>query len=441
MDQPTRQLIESMSEQLQQQDALLKRLAEGVLLTAHVLHIEQDFISLLAAGGVVEAKKPDFKISVGDAVVINEKQQIVRKANQFAAFGALVTVSRVLNEQSCEVGGDGQTKIVLSGQFSPKPGDLVALDRTGYLIIDLIPADDKQKVTQSTVTPIHWDDIGGQEAAKAALQEAVVLPQLHPEIFASYGKKVPAGILLHGSPGNGKTLLGRAVATALQNGQAGGFFPVKGPEVLDVYVGESERKIRSLFKAARQHKAETGKPAVIFIDEAEALLSKRGGRGLISGMEKTIVPTFLAETDGLEASAAIVILATNKPDMLDEAVVREGRMDRKIEVARPGVVEAEAILAIHLRGLPLSEGVTIDGLAKHVTAEIFTNHDHLNGSHKTLKDIVSGAMLAGLAEQAKSVALMRDLSAKAKQPSGIAVADMQAALARVKAENRHISHM
>src|SRR5208283_4208865 len=175
-------------------------------------------------------------------------------------------------------------------------------------------------------------------------KEAIELPFTHKDIFAHYNKKPPKGLLLYGPPGCGKTLVGKATTNSLANifgakAISSGFIYVKGPEILNMYVGESGRRIREIFQRGRKHFDKYKFPAVIFIDEAEAVLSERG-TSRSSDVDKTIVPMFLSEMDGLDENHAIVMLATNRPKMLDPAVVREGRVDRHIKVSRPTVETA-----------------------------------------------------------------------------------------------------
>jgi proteasome-associated ATPase len=213
-------------------------------------------------------------------------------------------------------------------------------------------------------------------------------------------------------------MLGKAVATAV--GSQGGFISVKGPEILDPYVGVSEANVRALFRHAEEWKAKSGKPAVVFVDEAEAILATRGGHHNYMG--QTIVPTFLTEMQGLEESSAIVILATNRPDILDPAVIRDGRIDAKIEVPRPNEEEAVEILSIHIDSLPLGRGIQKPYLAKTVAEDLY------GGPEMPF----SGALLAGLVEKASQFAIRRDIASGARRPSGLCPGDFAKAVVTVQ---------
>lgn len=442
MDQATVTLIESMKQKIQEQDAFLQRLSAPPLAHAIVIDIDQSTQTCTIASGnsgIFQVHLPQGLAHIGTSVLINtDTMQIIRQTKE-AAIGSIGTVKTALTKAISEVAIDGQHRVVANGNTVPKAGDQVVMSVGNMVIHSILPEAKAEEFVAQTMGTVLWDDIGGQSEAKTALREAIELPLLHPEIFAAYGKTFPGGILLYGPPGNGKTLLGKASATALRKrGGDAGFFSIKGPEVLDPYVGESERKIRDLFKAARAHKLRSGNPAVIFIDEAEALLSSRKNTHSISGMERTIVPTFLAEMDGLETSSAIVILATNDPESLDPAITRDGRMDRKILVARPTATDAKEITRIHLQQAPLAKGVTPETLAETAVEAIYDGNCQVNG--KKLSSFVSGAMLAAIAEQAKAYAMTRDITARSRPITGIGKDDVLAAIARIQAENGRISH-
>lgn len=291
------------------------------------------------------------------------------------------------------------------------------------------------------VPDIAWADIGGLESAKAEMIEAVELPHSHPGIFAHYNKKPTKGILLYGPPGNGKTLLGKAAANALariyeKTNAPSAFLYVKGPEILSQFVGVAEQAIRQLFEDARKHKEAHGFPAIIFIDEADAILSARGSRSA-SGMEKTIVPMFLAEMDGLDDTSALVILATNRANSLDPAVVREGRIDRKIKITRPTPDSAYQILLLNLKGRPVMEGYSMEELAERIVNEVFDD-SRLIREDVHLRDVYSGAMLAGIVDQAVSFAMRRDLVNGTE--TGITLQDMLDAVDVIMMQQMDIRH-
>jgi len=245
----------------------------------------------------------------------------------------------------------------------------------------------------------------------------------------------------------GKTMLGKATATSLAkiHGEqaTGGFIYVKGPEILNRFVGNSEEAIRSMFERSREHKRQTGSPAVIFVDEAESILCKRGN-DITTHIERTIVPMFLAEMDGLEDSGAVVLLATNRPDILDPAVVRDGRIDRKIKVTRPTRESAADIFRLCWRGKPTA--TSVDTLVRVGVEELFSAKRTLytverKGRHYTnftLGDVVNGAMVAGVVDRATSLALRRDIADKTAK--GVGRADVVQAVDNTFHQSRDLGY-
>jgi proteasome-associated ATPase len=334
-----------------------------------------------------------------------------------------------------------------------KEGDRVLLDPGGTCVRDVVPMDNEQnKFAFVGETSTTWDDIIGQDDAKLALREAIEGPFLHADVFKRYGKTPMKGILLHGPPGNGKTMFGKAVATSIAevHGErhAGAFLYVKGPELLDKFIGATEAAIRSLFSSARAHHEKHGYPAVIFIDEADALLGRRPDAGNIHAFsEKTIVPQFLTEMDGLHQNAALVMLATNRPDSLDPAIVRDRRIDRKVHVPRPDRKMAEGILRVGFKGKPIAEEGGMDLLVEFTLDRIFSLTNTLvevrvekrpEPHAFTLQHIVSGAMLVGMVDKALSNAIRREIAGK--KPEGLCRDDVGEAIKMTVSENRRIDH-
>ena len=340
------------------------------------------------------------------------------------------------------------------------PKTLQIVENTGY------PPLEAGQFAPAEIPNVKWSDIGGLEEAKQDMIEAIEMPHREKELFAFYKKRPVKGILLSGPPGCGKTMLGKAAATALseiygKESARTGFLYVKAPEILNSYVGASEETVREIFSDARRHAMEHGYPAIIFIDEAEAILAKRGGMGF--SMSNTIVPSFLTEMDGLESSSAIVILATNRPDILDPAIVREGRIDRKVSVKRPSVKNATDIIAMSLERYPVADGWDLMNMAEGMAHEIYSDNRMINGD-KYLRDIVNGAMLAACVDLAVANAMRRDIEArkdKAGQaepdvtpkgkkvlkvisdpwkPTGITPDDVLLAVARIHHQNNGLQH-
>jgi transitional endoplasmic reticulum ATPase len=205
------------------------------------------------------------------------------------------------------------------------------------------------------VPNVRWDEVGGLDAVKTALEETIAWPMRQPQLFQHVGLRPPRGILLYGPPGNGKTLVVKALASQSNLN----FISVKGPELLSKYVGESERGVRELFARARQ-----AAPCIVFLDEVDALVPRRGLHN-DSPVTDRVVSQLLTEIDGIEALKDVwVIAATNRPDMLDDALLRPGRLDYQLEVAKPDQRGRETVLAIHLRGKPVALGVEPAALAE-----------------------------------------------------------------------------
>ncbi|WP_375454837.1 AAA family ATPase [uncultured Methylobacterium sp.] len=329
---------------------------------------------------------------------------------------------------------------------------------------------------------VAWDDVVGNETARQHLVEAIEHPIKHRELYAHYGKKPTKGVLLYGPPGCGKTMFGKAAASVLAelHGRTDGeasLLSIKGPEIQSPYVGVTEEIIRAVFAYARAYRDLHRHPLVVFIDEADAILPSRDGAGRRRAMafEESNVATFLTEMDGLEESGALVILATNRPDAIDAAILRDGRCDRKIKVERPDRAAAGTILVRALRAVPvevrtaprivelrggdgsslgchpsdmrrLPEDEVRAALAREAADLVFAPDAtiaHLATDQGPavlrLADIVNGAMLVGIVEQAKGNAFRRDLAAGGP-PGGITAQDLARAVESVVEQNRGLNH-
>lgn len=379
------------------------------------------------------------RLHPGDTVVINENLVIVGKGPA-AEQGPVRTVAGelpggrlVLKDASGALSVATRSDRLRGMQL--EAGERVLTDGAGAIALETLPAPDDRDLVLEETPDVSFGDIGGLDAQLERIHDAVELPCQHRALFARYDLKAPKGVLLYGPPGNGKTMIAKAVAKALADeGRQGVFLSVKGPELLSKYVGESERMIRRVFQRARQRAAE-GRQVVVFIDEMDSLLRTRGS-GVSSDVETTIVPQFLAEMDGVEElDNVIVIGASNRIDMIDPAVLRPGRLDVKIRVDRPGPEQAQAIVRRYLTDrLPLEDGMDAGTLADMLVRDAFAQEPSRRiaialddqGVRFPLYfgDVVSGAALKGIVDKAKTYAV------KASIEQGTPVAVGPALLAR-----------
>lgn len=409
-----RETIKELRDQVQTLSDELERISSAGLGYGIIVTKDGDSLVLSMDGRNIRIAN-DGKSKPGDCVWVHPAtMQVVERAGRLN-IGLPATVARV-SEIGVEIQAQGGNKFIMCALKDIAKGDRILVDNSQTMALALIEKAPKPAFAPA-VNAVAWDKVGGHVQAKQLLREAVELPRKHAEVYRRYGKKPTKGVLLWGPPGCGKTLLARAVATSV-GADKGGFLAIKGPEVLDPYVGVSEATIRSVFAQAREYKAQTGNEAVIFVDEAESLLARRGGQHNYMG--QTIVPTFLTEMDGLEESSAVVILATNRADILDPAIVRDGRVDHKVEVKRPTQQEAEDIFAIHLNGLPMA--TKAERLCMDAAEILYCVHNkHLPHS---------GAMIEGVVEKAKMFAINRKINRKG--PDGIVQDDMFQAIEQVR---------
>lgn len=305
-------------------------------------------------------------LTPGMTVLLNDKSEAV-VALDTEPFGDVVTVREVLDGERVlvDTSSGAQQVARVAGSLDVeqlRTGDAVTLDTRTRMITSQVPASRSQELVLEEIPDVTYSQIGGLGAQIEQIRDAVELPYLHPEIFERYHLAPPKGILLYGPPGNGKTMIAKAVANSLAARAAalnpgsntrGYFLNIKGPELLDKFVGETERQIRDIFVAARE-KAEAGHPVVVFFDEMESLFRMRGS-GRSSDIETTIVPQLLAEIDGVESLQNVIVIgATNREDLIDAAVMRPGRLDLKIRINRPDAAGAAEIFSLYLtEDLPL----------------------------------------------------------------------------------------
>ena len=314
-------------------------------------------------------------------------------------------------------------------------GDHLLYDvRSGY-VIEKLPKSEAEELVLEEVPDVDYAHIGGLQKELEQVRDAVELPFLHPQVFAEYKLSAPKGVLLYGPPGCGKTLIAKAVANSIAKklGDRSGkeirsyFLHVKGPELLNKYVGESERQVREVFKKAKE-RAEDGHPVIVFFDEMDALFRTRG-TGVSSDIESTIVPQFLSEIDGVERLRNVIVIgASNRQDLIDPAVLRAGRLDVKVKVGRPDADAARDIFSKYISTeLPFAEedvarhggdrhalverltAMTVEAMYAASEENKFIEVTYANGEKEVLyfKDFASGALIEGIVSRAKKFAVKR----------------------------------
>ncbi len=375
----------------------------------------------------------------GQEVILNEALHII-EARAFDPQGQVVKLKNRLdgNRVLVQLHHD-EERIVELGEpllhASLSVGDHLLYDaRSGY-VIEKIPKAEIEDLVIEEVPDVHYEDVGGLAREVEQVTDAVELPFLYPELFREHRLTPPKGILLYGPPGCGKTMIAKAVANSISRKMrhASGqevrsyFLHVKGPELLNKYVGESERYVREVFARARD-KAATGNPVVVFFDEMDALFRTRGS-GISSDIESTIVPQFLAEIDGVETLENVIVIgASNRQDLIDPAVLRPGRLDVKVKIPRPNKKAARDIFAKYLTtDLPFAAeelarhgqdrdalvssllDVTVESMYATSDENRFLEVTYANGEKELLyfKDFSSGALIEGVVSVAKKTALKR----------------------------------
>lgn len=443
--------LEEARETIASMQAWIDNVKTSALLHTVIVMVGNGYAIIASEKGLLKVHPPKgMQLTVGMGVVVHQQSGQIIEQLELPPAGKITSLRRRVNDDVVEVELQGERTSVYAGKVGEaKIGDNVMLDSTGKVVIAALGKGSDENI-HAEATHVTFDQIAGLHDAKRELTDAIVLPHKHPEVFAYYNKKPPKGIMLYGPPGCGKTMLAKAAATALaevcaHKGVGAGFIYVKGPEILDRFVGVAEATVRRIFAQARAYAAEAGHPAMIFIDEADAILGVRGS-GKSSDMERTIVPAFLAEMDGLEPAGAIVLLATNRPDTLDPAVTRDGRIDRKIKVPRPDTTAATDIFQLNLVPIPTGNGMNHAQMALNATKELFDPkrilyHIKTKDGKKypfTLQQIINGGMIASIVDQASSLAMHRDL--KEGKSTGIVMQDLYDAIDAAQKQNIELNH-
>jgi proteasome-associated ATPase len=404
----------------------------------------------------------------GVQVVLNESLNVVEVLDPDTA-GEVVKVKDRLGDDRVIVVGRGDEEYVahLAGGLLDTPvraGDSVLFDPRSNVATELLPKEQVEELVLEEIPDVSYEDIGGLEGQIDAIRDAVELPFLYAELFAEHQLEAPKGVLLYGPPGCGKTLIAKAVAKSLAEKVAertgrqdarSYFLNVKGPELLNKYVGETERQIREIFQRAKE-RSEEGLPVIVFFDEMDSIFRTRGS-GISSDVESTIVPQLLSELDGVETLKNVIVIgASNREDLIDPAILRPGRLDVKIKIERPDAPQARDIMAKYLHPVvPIHPDEvaryggdaeqacfrmiekTVEQMYEPSDRNRFLEVTYASGDKEILyfKDFNSGAMIENIVRRAKKDAIKRFLS---KGEKGIRTEDLLTAIRDEFKENEDL---
>src|SRR6202047_2791524 len=413
----------------------------------------------------VDPRIPLGKLKKGTRVLVNEAFVIVGDLG-FETAGPVTKITEVIGKDRLRVGSEhGTQSIVLQrsaalATSTLKSGDEVRVDSNYRMALEMLSSTKSHEHYLDVVPELPWERVGGQEEALQAIKDAIELPLLHVDLFKKFQHATPKGFLLYGPPGCGKTLIGRATAynlTRQLREKTGAdmkeyFMHVKGPEILNMWVGESERMVREIFSTAREKRREGYLP-FLFIDEAESILGTRRASRYLNILS-TLVPMFCSEMDGIDSlNDVVIILASNRADMIDPAILRPGRIDRKIKVNRPNREGARSVYRIHLTdNLPYDGalakeadqiGGAVEKLIERILEVQFARRDEnkfleitLRSGRKEIlyrRDRLSGRISGSIVERAKAMAIKRAIATQ--QEEGIRETDLQLAFNAEYTEN------
>jgi proteasome-associated ATPase len=412
----------------------------------------------------IEAKE----IKRGQEVMLNEAMNVIGVSN-FEIQGEVVTLKEVMADgtRALVIGRTDEERVVeLAAPLLDevlRAGDSLLLETKSGHVLEKLPKPEVEELILEEVPDISYEDIGGLDNQIEEIRDAVELPFLHGELFREHELDPPKGILLYGPPGCGKTLVAKAVANSLakkvaektgRDDRRSYFLNIKGPELLNKYVGETERQIRLIFQRAKE-KSEEGVPVIVFFDEMDSLFRTRGS-GISSDIESTIVPQLLAEIDGVETLKNVIVVgASNREDLIDPAVLRPGRLEVKIKIERPDERAARDIFAKYLTtNIPISEteaeqhgsaDKAVSAIIETTVEKMYSDDDdnrflevtYANGDKEVLyfKDFSSGAMIENIVRRAKKTAIKRTISG---EPKGIGMNDMLTAIVQEYRENEDL---
>jgi proteasome-associated ATPase len=413
---------------------------------------DDDTVDIFTAGRKMRvAVHPELEakeLRRGQEVVLNESLNVVLARNSDLA-GEIVTFKEMLPDgtRAMIVGRADEERVCeLADELlheKLRAGDYLLMEGRSGLLLEKLPRPEVEELVLEEVPDVSYDDVGGLDEQIEMIKDAVELPYLYGDLFKEHDLQPPKGILLYGPPGCGKTLIAKAVANSLAkrvaektgNTSARSYFlNIKGPELLNKYVGETERQIRLIFQRARE-KSEEGYPVIVFFDEMDSLFRTRG-TGISSDMESTIVPQLLAEIDGVEALKNVIVIgASNREDLIDPAILRPGRLDVKIKIERPDVESAKQIFTQYLTtSLPIAErelknagpdpenavrtmiDAGVDAMYSIGDENKFLEVTYQNGDKETLyfKDFSSGAMIENIVRRAKKLSIKRTIAGGAR---------------------------